>query len=116
MDIMAERVPLEVMYATEHFGLIASIAANAHAVHEHVAASLPSGRFVPPASSYTCTIMTSVCAIIGDPAEFILERPRVAVSAAPTFGGGGEGFIRLNVGTCRLIPTEVLSRITRSLP
>ena len=51
MVIVSWSVTLEVMYATEHFWVIASFAANAHAVHEHVTASLPSVRFVPDASS-----------------------------------------------------------------
>ena len=133
MDIMAERVPLEVTYATGHFGVIASIAAyrgggpwleqvraqiaaNAHAVHEHVTASLPSVRFVPPASSYLAWMDFSATGIAGDPAEFILERSRVAVSAGPTFGAGCDGFIRLNFGTSPAILAKVLSRITHSLP
>lgn len=133
MDIMSERVPLEVTYATGHFGVIASIAAyrdggpwleqvraqiatNAHAVHEHVAASLPSIQYVPPTSSYLGWMDFSASGIAGDPSEFILERARVAVSAGPTFGAGGEGFIRLNFGTTPSILTEILARLTRSLP
>lgn len=58
----------------------------------------------------------SVCGITGDPAEFILERSRVAVRAAPTFGAGGERFIRLNLGTRQAMSAEVLSLIPRSLP
>jgi cystathionine beta-lyase len=131
-DIMAAQVPLEVTYATGHFGVIASIAAyrdggpwleqvraqiaaNADIVHEHVTASLPSVRFVPPASSYLAWMDFSSTGISGDPAEFILERSRVAVSAGPTFGAGGEGFIRLNFGTSPAILAEVMSRISRSL-
>lgn len=133
MDIMSERVPLEVTYATGHFGVIASIAAyrdggpwleqvraqiatNSHAVHEHVAASLPSIQYVPPTSSYLAWMDFSASGIAGDPSEFILERARVAVSAGPTFGAGGEGFIRLNLGTTPSILAEILARLTRCLP
>jgi cystathionine beta-lyase len=55
-------------------------------------------------------------AIIGDPAEFLLERARVAVSSGPTFGAGGEGFVRLNFGTTPAILAEILERMSRALP
>ena len=133
MDIMAERVPLEVTYATGHFGVLASIAAyreggpwlekvrgliaaNALAVHEHVAAAMPAVRYLPPASSYLGWMDFSDSAIIGDPAEFLLERARVAVSSGPTFGAGGEGFVRLNFGTTPAILAEILERMSRALP
>ena len=132
MDIMSERVPLEVTYATGHFGVLASIAAyreggpwleqvrsqiaaNARVVHQHVSTLSPSVQCVPPTSSYLAWMDLSASGIEGDPSEFILDRARVAVSAGPTFGAGGEGFIRLNFGTSPSILAEILDRMGRAL-
>jgi cystathionine beta-lyase len=40
----------------------------------------------------------------------------VAVSSGPTFGTGGEGFVRLNFGTSPAILAEILDRMSRALP
>ena len=131
-DIMAAQVPLEVTYATGHFGVIASIAAyrdggpwleqvraqiaaNAHAVHTHVAAAMPAVRYTPPASSYLGWMDFSDSGIAADPSEFFLERARVAVSAGPAFGTGGESFVRLNFGTSPVILAEILDRMSQAL-
>jgi bifunctional pyridoxal-dependent enzyme with beta-cystathionase and maltose regulon repressor activities len=57
----------------------------------------------------------SATGIAGDPAEFILEQSRVAASAAPPLGAGGETFIRLNFGRRQAIPAKVLSLISRAM-
>ena len=132
MDTLAERVPLEVTYATGHFGVLAAIAAyrdggpwleqvraqiasNALAVHEHVVEAMPTVRYAVPASSYLGWMDFSSCGIGDDPAEFFLERARVALSPGPTFGQGGDGFVRLNFGTSPAILAEILDRMSRSL-
>ena len=132
MDILAERVPFEVTYATGHFGVLAAIAAyrdggpwleqvraqiavNAQAVHAWVAASMPEVRYGAPASSYLAWMDFSAYGIGDDPSEFFLEHARVALSAGPTFGQGGDGFVRLNFGTSPAILDEILGRMSRSL-
>ena len=131
-DILAERVPLEVTYATGHFGVLAAIAAyrgggpwleqvraqiaaNAQAIHACVVASMPEVRYAAPASSYLGWMDFSAYGLGNDPSEFFLERARVALSAGPTFGQGGDGFVRLNFGTSPAILDEILGRMSRSL-
>lgn len=131
-DILAERVPLEVTYATGHFGVLAAIAAyreggpwleqvraqiavNAQAIQAIVVASMPEVRYAAPASSYLGWMDFSAYGLGDDPSEFFLERARVALSAGPTFGEGGDGFVRLNFGTSPAILDEILGRMSRSL-
>ena len=132
MDILAERVPLEVTYATGHFGVLAAIAAyrdggpwleqvrtqiaaNALTVHERVVESMPAVRYAAPTSSYLGWMDLSAYGIGDDPSGFFLEHARVALSAGPTFGQGGDGFVRLNFGTSPAILDEILARMSRSL-
>ncbi|MSV75006.1 MAG: aminotransferase class I/II-fold pyridoxal phosphate-dependent enzyme, partial [Actinobacteria bacterium] len=132
MDILAERVPLEVTYATGHFGVLAAIAAyrdggpwleqvrtqitaNALTVHERVVESMPAVRYSAPASSYLGWMDFSAYGMGDDPSGFFLEHARVALSAGPTFGQGGDGFVRLNFGTSPAILDEILARMSRSL-
>ena len=76
---------------------------------------MPTVRYAVPASSYLGWMDFSSCGIGDDPAEFFLERARVALSPGPTFGQGGDGFVRLNFGTSPSILDEALARMSRSL-
>lgn len=50
-----------------------------------------------------------------DPFQFFLHRARVALSDGPTFGRGGEGFLRLNFGCPRSVLEEALQRMRQAL-
>ena len=50
-----------------------------------------------------------------DPAAFLLERAKVALSPGRDFGPSGEGFLRLNFGTSRAILDEAIDRIATAL-
>ena len=76
---------------------------------------MPAVRYVAPASSYLGWMDFSACGMGDDPSAFFLEHARVALSAGPTFGQGGDGFVRLNFGTSPSILDEALARMSRSL-
>lgn len=46
-----------------------------------------------------------------DPAEIALRRGRVALGIGPAFGEGGEGFVRVNIGTHPEIIREAVQRL-----
>jgi len=50
-----------------------------------------------------------------DPAAWLLEHAKVAVSPGPDFGVHGHGFARLNFATTRAVLDEALDRIVRAL-
>jgi cystathionine beta-lyase len=50
-----------------------------------------------------------------DPAAFLLERAKVALSPGQDFGPSGEGFLRLNFGTSLAILDEAIDRIETAL-
>lgn len=49
------------------------------------------------------------------PAQFFLEKARVALNEGETFGQGGEGFVRLNFGCPRPTLAEALDRMQAAL-
>ncbi len=123
-------IPLETQYGASHFGVIASIAAfdegeawldqvlgildgNRRLLTELLAAELPDAGYRPPDASYLAWLDLRAYALGEDPAAVLLERGRVAVNAGPTFGAGGEGFVRVNIGTSPVIVREIVARIRR---
>jgi cystathionine beta-lyase len=50
-----------------------------------------------------------------NPAGFALERARVALSAGASFGTGGDGFARLNVGCHEDLLREAVERLAAVL-
>ena len=50
------------------------------------------------------------------PAEFFLERARVALSAGSEFGEPGHGFVRLNFATSQDILDRILDRMIKACP
>jgi cystathionine beta-lyase len=53
--------------------------------------------------------------IAGNPQKFFLEKAKVALNDGPSFGRGGEGFVRLNFGCPRAVLTQALERMARAL-
>jgi cystathionine beta-lyase len=132
MDTLVERVPIETTYATGHFGVLAAIAAysdgepwldqvreqiaeNARIVQAHVSASMPGVRTDAPASSYLAWLDFTETEWAPDPAEFLLARARVGVSAGAPFGEASGGFVRLNFGTSPAILEVILERMSSAL-
>jgi cystathionine beta-lyase len=128
--IIAERMPLEVTYGTGHLGVLAAVAAyreggpwledvrtiidgNRRLLAELLAERIPLARYVPPEASYLAWIDFGAYDLGPDPAQVFVERGRVALSSGPTFGNGGEGYARLNIGTSPAILTEIVSRLQR---
>ena len=131
-ELVASRLPLEVTYGTGHLGAIAAVAAyrdggpwlddvvtiidgNRRLLAELLVLQVPEATYVPPQASYLAWIDLSACGLGDDPAAVLVERARVALSAGPTYGTGGAGFARLNIGTSPAILREIVDRIAGAL-
>ncbi len=80
---------------------------------------LPGIHATNPEATYLawldCSDLIAEGRIQGSPFEFFLKEAKVALNDGPTFGPGGEGFVRLNFGCPRSILSEALERMRKSL-
>jgi cystathionine beta-lyase len=126
--LLAEQLPLEVIYGTGHFGVMAAVAAyrdggpwlddviaiidgNRTLLADLLAEHLPLTRYVPPQASYLAWLDLRAYGLGDDPAAVIAEKGRVALSSGPSYGTGGEGFARLNLATSPRILREIVRRM-----
>ena len=125
---VVRKVPLEVIYATGHFGVLAAQAAyrdggpwlaqvidvldgNRSLLAELLAERVPGVGYVPPQASYLAWLDMRACGLGADPAVALRERGRVALNSGPTFGREGSGFARVNIATSPAILDEIVRRI-----
>ncbi|MGH3730770.1 MAG: MalY/PatB family protein [Micromonosporaceae bacterium] len=122
------QIPEEVQFSASLFGVIASEAAFSagepwlealladldsnrvllgNLLDEHV----PSVRYRKPHGTYLAWLDCRPLRLPSDPAEIFLEYGKVAVNSGPTFGEGGDGFVRLNLATAPELLTEAVRRI-----
>lgn len=121
-------IPLEHVFSTGHLGVIAAEAAYRDGLPwleevrglldvqrallgELLAEHLPRARYAPPAASYLAWVDLRAYGLGEDPAAILLERARLAVSAGPTFGREGAGFVRLNIATSPELLSEFVTRL-----
>lgn len=127
-ESITARIPLEHVFSTGHLGVIAAEAAYRDGVPwleevrttldaqrvllgELLAEHVPGALYVPPAASFLAWVDLRSCGLGDDPAAVLLERTRLAVSAGPTFGREGAGFIRVNIATSPDLLAEFVRRI-----
>jgi cystathionine beta-lyase len=94
--------------------LLDYLRANRDFAVQYIAENLPGIRSTVPEGTY---LLWLDCRGAGleDPHTFFLEEARVALNDGATFGPGGEGFVRLNLGCPRSTLTEALARMQRAL-
>lgn len=95
--------------------VVADIAANSALLSQLVAEHLPGARYTPVESTYLAWVDCRELGLGNDPAATFLEKGRVAFSAGPVFGAGGDGFIRVNIATSPEILSEALRRAGSTL-
>lgn len=130
--IMRDGLPKEVVYATGHLGVIATVTAyregdpwlqqvlgildrNRILLGELLAAHVPRAGYVMPEASYLAWVDLRAYDVGDDPSERLLKQARVALNAGPTFGPGGAGHVRLNMATSPAILTQIVERIGGAL-
>ena len=80
--------------------VLAYLQANRDFLTREIAQRFPMIGFRPPQASFLAWLDCGDLSLAPDPAQFILEKARVAVSSGEEFGSLGAGHIRLNFG-CR---------------
>jgi cystathionine beta-lyase len=133
MAVLTQRIPIEVTYGAGHLGVLASIAAyrsglpwlddclvgldaRANELAGLLRDRLPKVGYRIPQASYLAWLDCRALGLGDDPADYFLERARVALSAGTPFGDAGKGFVRLNFGTTPGILAEIVDRLGQSLP
>lgn len=124
-------LPIEVVWRTGQFGLLAAIAAfspesddwldgllaaldeNRRLLGDLLASRLPAARYRMPDAGYLAWIDLSGLGWGDNPAKRILREGRVALHFGPAFGAEGAGHVRLNFGTSPEIISEAVTRISR---
>ncbi|MFT4157810.1 MAG: aminotransferase class I/II-fold pyridoxal phosphate-dependent enzyme [Microbacterium sp.] len=122
-------LPLEVVWRTGQFGVIAALAAYSeesdgwldallHTLNSNrtllatlLARHLPGARYRIPDAGYLAWIDVTKLALGDAPARRILKEAKVALSAGEAFGAEGAGYVRLNFGTSPEIITAAVERI-----
>lgn len=89
---------------------------NVRFVEEYCAEHLPAIRPLRPEASFLVWLDCRALGLGHDKLiELFTDRARLALNDGETFGTGGEGYMRLNVGTPRSILREALERLRRAL-
>lgn len=82
-----------------------------------IAEHMPELNVMKPEGTYLMWIdCTAYSKRESDLKEWIQEKARVSVSFGTSFGSAGEGYIRINVATPRLVLQEALERLARTYP
>ncbi len=94
--------------------LLVYLRGNRDFVVEQVA-KLPGIRCHRPEGTYLAWLDCREAGIVGSVKDFFVEQAGVALNDGPTFGAGGEGFVRLNYGCPRAILEEAFQRMSKAL-
>jgi cysteine-S-conjugate beta-lyase len=76
---------------------------------------MPAVQMTKPDATYLLWLDFSELKLELSPFDFFLKEAKVALSNGASFGGDCEQFVRLNFGTTRLILTEALNRMRKSV-
>lgn len=127
-ETVLSQLPLEVVYGTGHFGVLATLAAyreggpwldhvrailedNRRLLADLLATKVPTADYRPPEASYLAWLDFTGSGLGPDPAQQLLDGGRVALNSGLAFGREGSGFARLNFGTSPAILGEIVRRI-----
>lgn len=96
-------------------GVLERLESNQRLLGDLLARHLPGVGYFPPEGTYLAWLDFRRYGL-DDPAAYLLEHARVALTGGGPFGAGGGGFARLNFATYPGIITEIVERIARALP
>ncbi len=95
--------------------LLVDLAENRELLTNLLAQHVPGARLTPLEATYLAWVDCRELGLDLDPAAVFLERGRVAFNHGPTFGTGGAGHVRINIGTHPDILTEAVRRMALAL-
>ena len=96
-------------------GLLDYLEANRDYLADFVAGRMPGIAMDRPEATFLAWLDCREAGIEGNLHTFFLERAGVALNDGPTFGPGGDGWLRLNFGCPRATLTEALERMADAL-
>lgn len=89
---------------------------NIDFTEEYLAAHLPQIRIMRPEASFLVFLDCRGLGLSGKALEaFFLDKAHLALNAGASFGTGGEGYMRLNVGTSRTILQQALEQLREAV-
>jgi cystathionine beta-lyase len=88
---------------------------NRNYLYEYVRDQLPMLQMIKPEGTYLAWLDCRNAGIQGSPYEFFLKEARVGLNDGATFGGGGEGFVRLNFACSWVLLTMALERMKSAI-
>jgi len=88
---------------------------NRDTLVDYVTENMPGISTTVPEATYLAWLDCSKAGIAGSPYDFFLEKARVAVNDGPTFGPGGETFVRFNYGCSRSQMMQALEQMKTAL-
>jgi cystathionine beta-lyase len=88
---------------------------NRHLLTELVNTFLPGAKYTPVEATYLAWVDCRDLGLGDDPGQVFLEKGKVAFSSGHIFGPGGQGHIRVNMGTSPEILTEAMRRAGSAL-
>lgn len=95
--------------------LLTYLEGNRSVLIEFVENNFNGVRMSPLEATYLAWLDFRACNLPGGAYRFFLEEARVALNDGATFGSGGEGFVRLNIGCPRSMLMEGLSRMKTAM-
>jgi len=95
--------------------VMAYLEANRDFLYDYVNTSLPGITMWNPEGTFLAWLDCIEAGIQGDPSEFFLNEARVALNEGPSYGSGGNGFVRLNFACPRVTLSEALERMEAAL-
>jgi cystathionine beta-lyase len=115
-----------------HLGVIASVAAyresvdwldellgvidsNRKLMAQLLRSQLPAIGYTPPQGTYLAWLDCRELKLPCEPADYFLERGRVALGPGPKFGSQGKGFVRVTMGTSAAILEQIVERMRDAL-
>jgi cysteine-S-conjugate beta-lyase len=84
-------------------------------IGERLACAPVKAAWTPPEAGYLAWLDFRGSGLGDDPASWLLDKARVALSPGPEFGAPGQGFARLNFATSQDVLGQILSRIEQAL-
>lgn len=85
---------------------------NRRLLADLLAEYLPQVGYTPPEATYLAWLDCRALELGVEPAEFFLERARVATSPGPPFGSNGAGYVRFNFATSRSIMEQMVKAMS----
>ncbi|UIX32071.1 MalY/PatB family protein [Streptomyces sp. GQFP] len=89
---------------------------NSAIIDDFIKSDMPEVGYRAPDATFLAWLdFSGIRGLSSDPAQYLLERARVAVLDGRTFGPGGEGFVRFNFATSRRVLVQALERMQKSV-